>query len=401
VSFKIVMAEEILQGLRVLDLTRVLAGPYATRILADFGAEVIKVQSKKTATGAESNTTPYFQTWNRNKKSIALDLNHSEARELFLTLVEISDVVVENFSPRVMANWGFSYGQMKEVNSQLIMLSMSGFGQNGPWKNYVAYGPTLQSLGGLSYLTAYSNDEPLGLGSAYADIISGTYGALAILAALEFRDKTEMGQHIDLSEYEAVCTTIGPTLMDAFTNQHEIGLRWNGEGYIPAVPYGCYKCAGEDRWCAIAVTNENQWKMLCKILGNPPWSQASQFSTLPMRVKYKNDLDGYIGKWTISKSAENIVQDLQEVGVPSGVVQNAADLSKDIQLLSRKFFASTSHPAMGEITADTIPINFKNTPRDPLKAAPLLGEDNRYVYEELLGLSEEKIQTYIKGGIIA
>jgi crotonobetainyl-CoA:carnitine CoA-transferase CaiB-like acyl-CoA transferase len=189
--------------------------------------------------------------------------------------------------------------------------------------------------------------------------------------------------------------------MEAFANQPEADPGWEGRDYILGAPYGCYKCAGEDRWCVIAVKNEDQWKMFCKILDNPSWSQASRFSTFPMRKKNKKELDEYIGRWTISKKAENVVQDFQKVGIPSGVVQNAADLSQDIQLLSRKYFTSTSHPTMGEITADTTPINMTNTIRRSFKAAPLLGEDNRYVYEELLGLSENKIQAYIRTGIIA
>jgi crotonobetainyl-CoA:carnitine CoA-transferase CaiB-like acyl-CoA transferase len=175
--------EGILQGVRILDLTRIVAGPYTTRILADFGAEVIKIQSAKMAKGIESNTTPYFCAWNRNKRSITLDMDHREARELFLNLVKISDIVVENFSPRVMVNWELNYDNLQKSNGKLIMLSMSGMGQTGPWKDFVAYGPTVQSLGGLTYLTAYASDSPMGFGYAYADMVSGLYGAISILAA--------------------------------------------------------------------------------------------------------------------------------------------------------------------------------------------------------------------------
>lgn len=176
----------ILSGLRVLDFTWVLAGPYATRILADFGAEVIKVQSKKTARGAESNLTGYFNTWNRNKRSITLDMSYPEAKEIVLKLMEISDVVIENFSTRVMANWGLNYERLKEVRPNLIMVSISGMGQTGPWKDFVAFGPTLHALSGLTYLTSYNKDSPIGLGYSYADPIAGLYAALAILAALEY-----------------------------------------------------------------------------------------------------------------------------------------------------------------------------------------------------------------------
>jgi crotonobetainyl-CoA:carnitine CoA-transferase CaiB-like acyl-CoA transferase len=191
-------------------------------MLADFGSEVIKVQSAKMATGIESNMTPYFCAWNRNKRSITLDMDYPEAREIFLKLVKISDIVVENFSPRVMSNWDLDYAALKKSNERLIMLSMTGMGQNGPWKDFVAYGPTVQSLGGLTYLTSYTQDAPMGLGYAYADMVSGLYGSIAILAALEHRDRCGKGQYIDLSEYEAVCTTIGPALIDAGFNQNQI-----------------------------------------------------------------------------------------------------------------------------------------------------------------------------------
>src|SRR3990172_5838575 len=161
------MKESILAGLRVLDLTRVVAGPFATRTLADFGAEVIKLQTRKTATGAEDNSSAFFRAWNRNKQSITLNLDHGEATDLFCRLVALCDVVVENFTPRVMDNWGLTYDKLTEFRPDLIMLSMSAMGRTGPWKNFTAYGPTLQSLGGLTYLTSFSPEEPLGLGYSY------------------------------------------------------------------------------------------------------------------------------------------------------------------------------------------------------------------------------------------
>jgi crotonobetainyl-CoA:carnitine CoA-transferase CaiB-like acyl-CoA transferase len=232
----------ILKGIRVLDFTRVVAGPFATRMLADFGAEVIKIQSSRTAGGFESNTAPYFCTWNRNKRSITLDMGHPEARELFLQLTAISDVVVENFSPRVMANWDLAYRRLLMVNTKLIMLSMSGMGQTGPWRDHVAFGPTVQALGGLTYLTGYEPREPMGVGFAYADMVSGLYGAIAVLTALENRDRTDRGQFIDLSEHEAVCTTLGPTLMEAFLNMRELEPAGDMDIHQQAGPYGCYRC---------------------------------------------------------------------------------------------------------------------------------------------------------------
>jgi crotonobetainyl-CoA:carnitine CoA-transferase CaiB-like acyl-CoA transferase len=390
-----------LKGLRVLDFTRVQAGPYATRIIADFGAEVIKVQSQKTAKGAESNSEGYFNTWNRNKKSITLDMSHVEARELALELAAISDVVIENFSPRVMSNWGLNYERMKEIKSDLIMISMSGMGQTGPWKDFVAFGPTIQSLGGLTYLTSYAKGPPIGLGYSYADTIAGLYGALAVLMALEYRDRTGQGQYIDLSEYEAICTINGPLFLDLSANQRTVLPEGNRSDSMPSAPHGCYKCAGKDRWCVIAVFNDAEWEGLCQVMGQPDWRKEERFSTLSKRKAQSEKVDELIGQWTSKNTPEKVVRLLQEAGVPSGIVQNSEDLANDPQLMARDFFVHLKHHVLGDTISDGSPIKFSRTPTGPWKAAPLLGEDNQYVYTQLLGLTEEELSSYIRKGIIA
>ena len=389
-----------LSGLRVLDFTRVLAGPYGTRILADFGAEVIKVQSKKTSSGAESNISGYFSAWNRNKRSIALDMSYLEARDLVLRLTEISDVVIENFSPRVMLNWGLDYKRMKEVRPDLIMVSMSGMGQTGPWKDFVAFGPTIQSLSGLTHISSFSQDSPMGLGYSYADHIAGLYAVFAVLAALEYRDKTGRGQYIDLSEYEAICTLIGPALLDASVNSGEVLPHGNRSDYMSAAPYGCYKCLGKDRWCVIAVFNEGEWAALCKALGQPALISAEKFSSPLKRIEHAEELDKFIGQWTAKHTAEEVVCLLQEAGVSAGVVQNAEDLANDPQLAARGFFVHLEHPTLGSTLTDGSPIKSGRNFKSGWKGAPLLGEANRYVFKELLGLTELELSAYIKQGII-
>jgi crotonobetainyl-CoA:carnitine CoA-transferase CaiB-like acyl-CoA transferase len=389
-----------LTGLRVLDFTWMVAGPYATRIFADFGAEVIKVQSKRTARGAESNPTGYFNTWNRNKRGITLDLSHPEAREMVLKLTAKSDVVIENFSPRVMSNWGLDYGKLKEVNPDLIMLSMSAMGQGGPWKDYVAFAPTLHALSGLTHLTSFEKDFPIGLGFAYADIVAGLYAAFAVLAALEYRDRTGQGQYIDLSEYEAISTLMGPALVNASVNDKEILPEGNCPNYIEAAPYGCYKCSGEDRWCVIAVSNEEEWQSLCRVLGHPEWMREDRFTTSAKRTGNRKELDELLTKWTIQHTAEEVVSLLQEAGISSGVVQNPEDLSKDPQLMARKFFVRLEHPVLGKTVSDRSPIRFEEDFTADWKAAPQLGEDNRYVFLELLGLTESELLSYTEKGVI-
>jgi len=394
------MNQGILNGLRVLDFTWVLAGPYSTRILADFGAEVIKVQSQKTSKGVESNLTGYFNTWNRNKRSITLDMSHPDAKEIVFRLAKISDVVIENFSPRVMTNWGLNYEKLKLVRSNLIMVNISAMGQTGSWRDFVGFGPTLQALSGLTYLTSFNQDSPLGVSYAYADIIVGLYAALAVLSALEYRDRTGQGQYIDLSEYEAICTLIGPTLLDSSLNQRGVLPHGNHPDYIPAAPYGCYKCLGTDRWCVIAVFNEAEWGSLCRLMGSPAWTKEGKFSTLLKRKENSKELDELIEQWTAQHPTEKVVQLLQEAGVSAGVVQNAEDLAKDPQLMARNFFIQLEHPALGKTVSDNTPIRFKENSKVNWKAAPLLGEDNRYVYMGLLGFKEDDLSSYVERGII-
>ena len=394
------MKEGLLQGLRVLDLTRVVAGPFTTRVLADFGAEVIKIQTEKTATGAEANITGHFNAWNRNKKSITLNLNHEEARKLFCRLVAISSIVVENFTPRVMANWGLTYEKLKVVKPDLIMLSMSGLGQTGPHKDFVAYGPTLQSLGGLTYLTSFSPEEPLGLGYSYADPVFGLYGAISILGALEHHGKTGEGGHIDLSGLEAVCSLIGPELLAAATNGKEVLPAGNDPGYGQPAPYGCYRCRGMDRWCVIAPSSEEAWQSLCRIAGHPEWNKDERFCTPSQRGKNRPELDALLAAWTRNLAAVEVVQLLQEAGIPAGVVQDAADLASDPQLQARDFFTALEHPLLGRIISDTYPFKLPDCNPKEWNAAPLLGEDNDYVFHELLGLGTEEISRLKVNGII-
>ena len=394
------MIERILNGLRVLDFTWMLAGPYATRLLSDFGAEVIKIQSKKTAKGAESNLTAYFNAWNRNKRSITLDLSYPEAREIVLKLTALSDIVIENFSPRIMPNWCLDYEQLREVKPNLIMVSLSAMGQTGPWKDFVAFGPTIQALSGFTYLTSFTQDSPMGLGYAYADVIAGLYAAMGILAALQYRDRTGKGQYIDLSEYEVLCTVLGPTFLDLSINHKEVTPRGNRSNDLSAAPYGCYKCLGMDRWCVIAVFDEAEWQVLCKVMGYPDWTQEERFSTQSKRKEHSEELDIFLGQWTIQHPAEGVVELLQKSGIPAGVVQNAEDIARDPQLIAREFFVTVEHPVLGEMISDASPIKFKDYSKTSWKAAPLLGEDNQYVFRELLGFTEEELSSYAERGVI-
>jgi crotonobetainyl-CoA:carnitine CoA-transferase CaiB-like acyl-CoA transferase len=280
------------------------------------------------------------------------------------------------------------------------MVSMSAMGQTGPWKDYVAYGPTLHALSGLTYLTSFEKDSPIGLGYAYADVISGLYATLAVLAAIECRERTGQGQYIDLSEYEAICTLMGPVLLNTYHDGNEVLLYGNRSNDIPAAPYGCYKCSGLDRWCVLAVFNEEEWQNLCKVLGDPDWTKEEKFSTLLKRKENAAELEELLTEWTSQHTPEQVVSLLQETGVPAGVVQDAEDLATDSQLMAREFFIHLEHPVLGSTTSDRSPIRFEENLKLGRKAAPLFGEDNRYIFIELLGLTEEEFSSLIENGII-
>ena len=264
------MTKPALKGIRILDFTWVLAGPYATRILADFGAEVIKVQPLMPQED-DDFARGYYNTWNRNKLGITLNLNKPEGVALAKKLVGISDAVVENFTPRVMANWGLDYDNLKKIKPEVIMLSLSTMGSSGPWRDYTGFGPTIQAFSGITYLTSYPGKPPLGLGTAYADHVAGLLACLALLGALEYRQRTGEGQYIDVSQVEAMASLLGDAILGYTINGKEAEAVGNNS--TKAAPHGVYQCKGDDRWCALAVFSDDQWQGFKRALGNPPWAR--------------------------------------------------------------------------------------------------------------------------------
>jgi benzylsuccinate CoA-transferase BbsF subunit len=373
----------ILKNLRILDFSWVLAGPYATRILADFGAEVIKVQPLMPP-AEDKFARGYDNTWNRNKRGITLNLNSAEGVALAKRLVALSDAVVENFTPRVMANWGLDYENLKKIKADIIMLSLSMMGGTGPWKGYAGFGPTVQAFSGLTYLTAYPGGPPLGPGTAYADHVAALFACLALLGALEYRRRTGEGQHIDISQVEAMASLLG----DAFLPPQE------------SATSGVYRCRGEDRWCALSVVSEEEWGGLKKALGNSPWAEGKRFATPASRLKNKKALDELIGEWMQRHTAEEAMTRLQRCGVAAGVVQDAKDLAQDPQLKHRGFFIALNHPELGQTISDANPIKLPDSPPAYTRSAPLPGQDNNYVYGGLLGLSRDEMDRLKEKGVI-
>ncbi len=385
----------VLDGVRVLDFTWMLAGPYATRLLADFGAEVIKVQCRKTAVGAEENGMAPFNAWNRNKRSVTIDMSRPGARDTVLRLASLSDVVVESFSPRVMTNWGLGYETFRSARPDVIMASISAMGHTGPWKDFVGFAPTFHALSGLTFMTSSGGKLPVEVGHAYGDVIAGLYAALAILAALEHKTRTGQGRYIDLSAYAAACTLLGPALMRAASDAPE---EFPKEGAFPA---GCYRCEGVvDRWCVVDVSTEAQWRALCRVLGRTEWLECKEFSTPVERRKHRPDLDRLIGERILLEPAEAIVSKLQAAGVPASVVQNVEDLARDEHLRVRGFFGDLDHPVLEKRVSDGFPLRSLHEPRQSWRRAPLLGEDNRSVFMDLLGFSEDDLLRLEREGVI-
>jgi crotonobetainyl-CoA:carnitine CoA-transferase CaiB-like acyl-CoA transferase len=394
-----IKAGNILKGIRILDLTRMLSGPYATRILGDFGAEIIKVQSSLTAHGAERNDTPYFRAWNRNKRSLSLNLSRPEARDLFLELTAISDIVVDNFSPRVLDNWGLTYERLKKAKPNLIMAGISAMGQTGPWRNFVGYAPTFHALSGLLFASSHAANDPIDIGNAFGDVIAGLYAALAILASIEHRDATGEGQYIDLSAYEALCTLLGPALMEEASACTQRARNSSCDD-VPEALTGCYPCKGPDRWCVLDIADEEQWHAFCKVSGIPELRRR-RFSSFASRKTHRTQLDALISQWTSRHRAETIVRRLHEAGVPAGMAQNARDLAKDSHLAARSFFISLSSPEFGTCNSDRSALWPWQEEHSRWKPAPQLGADNRYVLSNLLGYSEIQFQSFIQSGILA
>jgi crotonobetainyl-CoA:carnitine CoA-transferase CaiB-like acyl-CoA transferase len=382
----------VLNNIRILDFSWVLAGPYATRLLADFGAEVIKVQPLFSYEKDTRFDLGYYNFWNRNKLGVTLNLSNPEGVDIAKRLVGICDAVVESFTPRVMDNWRMDYDRLKEIKPDIIMLSMSAMGHTGPWRDYAGFGPTVQAFSGITFHTSYPGRPPAGLGFSYADHVAGLYASLSLLAALEHRQKTGEGQYIDLSQLETLASLLGDEII---RQQHE------GEsGSLSEAPHNVYRCKGDDRWCAISVTTEVEWLALKKVMGNPQWAGDKKYASAKLRLQHREELDELIESWTLKHAPEQVMEILQGEGVAAGIVQDAGDLARNHQLKARSFFMENSVAGPDGIISDASPIKMDLTPAGYRKPAPWPGEDNDYVYGELLGLSADEISALKQGGII-
>ncbi len=408
-----------LEGVRVLDLSQVFSGPYCTRILGDLGAEVIKVEATrrpdpergpiKPAPGSglypdnNPGPDPYnrsgrFVEYNRNKYGITLDLGTPEGLHLFLELVKISDVVIENFSVGVMERLGLGYEALRAIQPDIIMLSMPAFGSTGPEASYVAFGPQQEALSGIVSITGYQEDRPLSTWVYYPDPTVALFAVSAVLAALMHRQATGQGQHIELPQREALCYALPELVLEYQMTGRK--PRPRGNSHPAYAPHGCYRCQGEDLWVAISVTNDREWVALCQAMGRPDLTLDPRFRTAPERVRNREALDRIVEDWTQKHSHYEAMELLQAAGVPAGAVLTMADMLEDPHYKERGFFVPVDYTGVGIHLSLGFPWRFSKTPASVRLPSPGLGEHNRYILGKLLGLSEAQVRELEEKGII-
>jgi crotonobetainyl-CoA:carnitine CoA-transferase CaiB-like acyl-CoA transferase len=384
------MAQLPLAGIRVLDFTWVVAGPVATRILADFGAEVIKLERKPGPPG--SRQTGLQGDLHRNKQSIAVNMSHPHGVEIARRLAQKSDLVMDNFSARVMRGWDMDYASLSQIKPDIICVSMSGLGHTGPRSNYVSYGPTLQALSGVTIQMTEADGTVAGFGYSYADMCGGYTGACAALIALWHRRRTGRGQFVDLSQFEALVSVIGPSLLDIAANGRTQQPPTYQSQEAPAAPHGVYRCLAnrndDDRWIAIAVHTSIEWDRFVAVIGSPSWASDPKFRTLYLRMRNHVELDAHVSNWTKEQHAEEAMQLLQRAGIAAGVVCNGADLcDRNPQLRARDFWGAVPLPDGGATHVTGLPVKLSATPGSIRTPSPVIGSSNDYVLGELLGYS--------------
>jgi len=393
-----------LEGIRILDFTWVVAGPVATRILADHGAEVVKIE-RKNPPPLGNRKLGLQCDLHRNKISLALNMAEPRGIELARQLAARSDVVIDNFSARVMRAWGMDYESLVAVNPDIICISMSGLGHTGPRSNYVSYGPTLQALSGYTMLMADENGAPAGYGYSYADMCGGYTGALAALIALWNRKRTGRGQFVDLSQFEAVTAVVGTSLLDIEVNRREQEPFGYTSQEGPAAPHGVFKCRpraeDDDRWLAISVHSQTEWDRFVAAIGNPAWTSDPRFQTLYLRIRNREELDAYVSRWTVEQNAEDAMNTLQRARVAAGLVANGIDIcQRDPQLKERGFWPSVK--SMGDKTTHVtgIPFKISSGSGSVRSAGPEVGENGGYVLREILGLGSAECEELISAGVV-
>jgi crotonobetainyl-CoA:carnitine CoA-transferase CaiB-like acyl-CoA transferase len=412
-----------LEGIRILSLTNHWAGPSAVRFLADLGAQAIKLEAAKRPDPARGpkaghrdrreypnddagrdpwNRVPRFNERHLGNLDLALDLSHPIGKQVFLDLVRISDVVVENFSLKVMRSLGLEYEVLNAVKPDIILVSMPGFGSSGPWRNYRSYGPTLEYLSGMAALTGYEEGQALPSNILIPDCMGAIHGAGAIMAALYHREQTGEGQHIELAQLEGTLCLMGDALLDTAING--AAPKAMGNRHATCAPHGCYPSKGtvgdEDAWITIAVTSDAEWQALCDAAKKPEWLSDPRFATMSSRKRNENELDAAISEWTAKFEKYQLAHRLQRAGVAAAPVMNARDFHGDPQVLARRMLVPVDHPSAGLRSYHGNTWKLSKAAAPELRPAPTLGQHNRFVLEELLGMVSADVDALEREGVI-
>ena len=403
-----------LEGVRIVEMGQLIAIPHAIKLLADVGAEVVRIEScarlevyramsfyGNSADGEFWNRCANIYEQNRNKLGLTLDLSKPRGIETLKELVSISDVFTENFTPRVMRNFGLEYDDLRRIKPDIIMVSSTGYGHTGPWSGFGAIGFTTEATSGLAHMTGYKDGPPVLPEIPYTDYTAAEHTAFAIMAALLYRARTGRGQFIDISQSETVSSTIPEALMD-YTVNGRTRPRMGNQGPAMA-PHGCYPCRGADNWIAIAVANDAQWRALCEVLGSPPWSGDARFGDADSRWERRDELDDLLSEATREWDQIELMHALQQQGVPAGAVLNNKQLLSDPHLRARKFYETMAHHRSTGIPALPYPgrpWKMSETPGGIRHPAPLMGEHNRMVLSEILGMPETELEGLQEEGVI-
>ena len=408
-----------LKNYRVLDLSRIWAGPYCTKLLADMGAEIIKMESLSVydshrgpvnpakGIAAYPDGEPGDEPWNRNgwfnclhmsKYGVTLELTKDEGRRVFELLVSISDVVIENFRQGSLERLGYTYEELRKHRPDLIYVSMPAFGNTGPWKGYLGYGIGQEQLSGMAHMTGYRGEGPMKSGINHGDPITGSHAAGVLMAALRHRRRTGKGMYIDVSQQESSVALMGPEVLAYQMTGQEPERRGNRSGWY--APANSYRCAGEDRWVTITATNQDQWRSLAQAMDADGLADDPRFATKEARRENHDELDRIISEWTIGLEAYDLTRKLQRLGVPAGPVLRGPDLLQDAHYKDRGTFVTVDHPQVGPKQYPGIPWKMSATPGVVRWPSPTLGQHNREVYGELLGLTGLEIDQLDQTGII-
>lgn len=399
-----------LEDIRVADFTWVWAGPTCTMQLAHMGAEVIRMESMRRVCVLRMlppwldgqigiNRSGYFNQYNQGKRGITLDISSPDGREIAKKIVAISDVAAENFAGGISDRLGLGYKDLSKVKSDLVMISMSGYGQTGPESSYVSYGPAQVPLSGMSQLTGYRElDQPMHVGMSYGDPNAGLHAAFAVIAALFHREKTGEGQYIDMSQWESTMAVVGDGFMEYAMNGRQPPR--DGNRVDEMAPHGVFLCEGEDRWVSIACGSDEEWRSLCEAMERPELADDPRFATLADRKANEDVLEALIMEWTIPRDPFEITKTLQAVGVAAFPPLVNRELAEDPHLNARDFFVEKEHPEVGVRKHLGIPWKLSDTPCEVKRAAPVMGQDNDYVFGELLGMSGQQIKDLVERQVI-